>query len=952
MFAKIVAAAVIEHVRDMTFSGRVRRATTFSPEIYATVRTLNELLDRDIADIHFFFEGHVRGFKEVVYEKPLDMALLYVAIRSNDPDLRLRALKRLMEEGRNYNSKEMPLNTPPVLMALMKECVKAKGNILRQCRLVDCYMRALSGKAPAVRRALALLGMAEIPEKTGRIAWDDHVSIDRKRPAQLVLDAYIKGLSGLTIVFDAFEDRDAIHEVVCAGAILDITVHCGLEYVVSYGGRYYHQTVVFEHCRTIGDYDALFADKAWQQFAQALRKNNKTRDQLFVRLIERFNAEVLPVLNSDLVYEQITIPSLDLEDLYTYAQGKPLFQVHLGRYLHAHLTALFLINGKKLPERMDKVYLRKKYFDGIYFKMMDSMRFMLPETAFTALERINAVSQEGQEIRAHVVLNRSIIHGLEAAVDYMTTYHEHISSIEVWNNRVAGPELIRQMLLLNKIRECLNEGQVTKAVRLVEREKLDIRRYQLAKASEHFRKVPLRARIGSNSDGHNHKVPGMGYTDRRKVRRWRRLLRVNAVDMIGLRMGPRDALTGLLGHVSVRSSSDHGVVLSLGKSEKAKLQLRSDVLRTGPFGRMRDYVFDLNMHVKDVIVMTLGTAVSYAVYCGKAAFSYGEAVHAFWFFITYGRNMVVDLVAKNGWNPVNWRMKDFDPHNAAVSMFFSFLSIPVLRIADHYFQSMVLTTDGALLEQSMDQMIAYVSAYHGHIAEHLRTQQHAAVEMAKRFLNYVALAALNGGYIYAHNSLRGFTQDVKRRNLMRSFIAGPIAFGLSYLFGWAGVALSVVLMGKIASELVGGYIEGSVKSRKEYELNYATLKEIVPETQLQGDDEATGRRRMTGLLDIVDILWENPRSRTALKKILERAKDSVHDLNIFLEPYHQREKYEQYIAEQLPIRKAHKVLNIFKRVVFAYGPWMENVVKDLEMKRTRTGKAWYQSLHAMVRRGK
>jgi hypothetical protein len=262
-------------------------------------------------------------------------------------------------------------------------------------------------------------------------------------------------------------------------------------------------------------------------------------------------------------------------------------------------------------------------------------------------------------------------------------------------------------------------------------------------------------------------------------------------------------------------------------------------------------------------------------------------------------------------------------------MFFSFLSIPLLRIADQYFQMSVLTSSGSALDQSVDQMIVYISGYHDQLAAYLRANQGAAVSTAKRFLNYMSLASLNGAYIYGHNTLRGFTREVKRRNLMRSFIAGPIAFGLSYLFGWAGIAMSVVLLGKIASEMVGGYIEGSIKSKKEYELNYATLQEIVPETQLEGVDADIAQRKMTGILDVIDILWDNPRSRIALRKILEKGSAEIKDLKIFLEPYHMRKEYEAYISDQLPIRKTHKVLSLFQRVIHAYGPWMERVVADL-----------------------
>ncbi len=96
------------------------------------------------------------------------MALLYGAICSSQRDDRLRALARLRDEAYNYQGLEMPYNTRRILIALMKETVKAKGELELQRRYIAAFRQALSGRAYVVRTMLDELGLAEVPEAVRR----------------------------------------------------------------------------------------------------------------------------------------------------------------------------------------------------------------------------------------------------------------------------------------------------------------------------------------------------------------------------------------------------------------------------------------------------------------------------------------------------------------------------------------------------------------------------------------------------------------------------------------------------------------------------------------------------------------------------------------------------------------------------------------------------------------
>jgi hypothetical protein len=46
------------------------------------------------------------------------------------------------------------------------------------------------------------------------------------------------------------------------------------------------------------------------------------------------------------------------------------------------------------------------------------------------------------------------------------------------------------------------------------------------------------------------------------------------------------------------------------------------------------------------------------------------------------RNFIVDEIARHGLHPSSWRLKSFDKTNAANSVFFTFMSIPLLSFLE------------------------------------------------------------------------------------------------------------------------------------------------------------------------------------------------------------------------------------------------------------------------------
>ena len=135
------------------------------------------------------------------------------------------------------------------------------------------------------------------------LGWDLHVhdnsSYGRKTPSQLVIDAFIKGISGITVAFNQLTDRGNIEEVLAAGDILGVRVNVGAEFCVRTQDRRFHFMYLLPPVRTGAELASFFArhEEALRPFTDGLKANQDSRIASIHTLIENFNAVHLPVIN-------------------------------------------------------------------------------------------------------------------------------------------------------------------------------------------------------------------------------------------------------------------------------------------------------------------------------------------------------------------------------------------------------------------------------------------------------------------------------------------------------------------------------------------------------------------------------------------------------------------------------------------------------------------------------
>jgi hypothetical protein len=189
---------------------------------------------------------HPHGIKELAAPRGLRIAYAVVSLlgsfKKGKAHDRLKALRSLRDEVLLSSSTYYRRNTARVLLQIMKELVRTRGNELRRLQLAHDFRMVSAGNPRRIRRELVKYYLVEMPEQWNQLAFDDHVhdanTKGRKSPTHLIMDAWIKGIRNLTVVYYNYVRPDVIEELLEAGTILDVKVRVGIELSTRFRDKY------------------------------------------------------------------------------------------------------------------------------------------------------------------------------------------------------------------------------------------------------------------------------------------------------------------------------------------------------------------------------------------------------------------------------------------------------------------------------------------------------------------------------------------------------------------------------------------------------------------------------------------------------------------------------------------------------------------------------------------
>ena len=786
------------------------------------VRMLVEVLNTEIASpetVVFRPISHPAGFVRLLTKRRLTIAEAYIRLISNAQSAsyveRIEALQVLVHHIWHSKNLSMPINTARVQIALMKNAVKMRGNRRAQLELMSDFARASYGQPSVIRRLLRELDLIEVPE-TGEdlsqmsLGWDDHVhdsmTEGRKSPSQLVLDAFIKGMSRITVAYYDVAERQIYEEIFLAGRILGIRVQIGIEFSVGPKRERLHYLYIppqdwdFEKLNQFLDEN----DAKLAPFWNGLKENAKRRHETVSSLLNTFNKTGLAQFNepfADLSVLQMAPLSWEsVEKVTTKGQAN---RIHLGQLIYQAMRPialkrlLYLKNQyRALKNRADKdasssweadrCFQRYEHAQKTYEELTPTLcaeKYIAPQKQVdydSAFESENDILPILNQCGGYIVFIHPLSQGLQRCIDTVFNHYREITDVEVFNLVDA---ITRDTSEIRRFASFLN----TLLTGTAEQVENQLREWRMTPKSpkeiedliEFLKKRPFYMRCASDAVGWSSNIPGMGFIHESTVppKSLKLLKRMN------------HAVVPL--PVAKLLQAQHGFTLNEKQSvyllSCTQLSSENPVHNNESSRWMSPAHFwrYANTNLKSLVLAILGFIPTY--------YYLGMEYAVLWTAITGFRNAIVDLIAASGLIPKSWQLHSIDRENLCASLFFSGISVPILI--------------GAKL--GFDAVWSYFQLPEG---------------FWFTFIKFWTIAFANGLYLVAHNTLRGFDKAAIRGNFFRSVLSWPLATLGSYFLTPLGVP--DVVQSKIWSEVVAGFIEGTVKNLKQNRLAQKALLEV------------------------------------------------------------------------------------------------------------------------------
>ncbi|GAB6036580.1 hypothetical protein JCM15519_11390 [Fundidesulfovibrio butyratiphilus] len=321
---------------------------------------------------------HPRGVTETAAAQGLRIAYaaanLLAAPESGNARGRIEALRSLRDEVMNASVTYLRRNTARTLVQIMKELVRSHGDQVRQLELAHDFNATLSGKARIVDRELTRYHLLRMPEDWSQIAFDNHVhdvnTKGRKSATHLIMDAWIKGIKHLTVIYYNYIPPEAAEELLESAAIMHISVRLGVEFRTRCAGKAVRLIWVPRGFSGSHAFLDFLRQPKVAAFMEAGRNVSMAQAGLVFGVLDRFNRTGLPDINRRF---QMDAPALDPWDfIRAVGMGQPSL-LHLRRYLHGvlmpHLEARYRQLGQSLgqtkPEERPAIEARMAEIDAL-----------------------------------------------------------------------------------------------------------------------------------------------------------------------------------------------------------------------------------------------------------------------------------------------------------------------------------------------------------------------------------------------------------------------------------------------------------------------------------------------------------------------------------------------------------------------------------------------------------
>lgn len=316
----------------------------FDPNDYTLLRIVNDVLSRSSqsTNIRSLLAScmHPHGIKEMAAPRVLRIAYaissLLGTLEGGKPADRLNALRALKDEVLLANASYLQKNTSRVLLQIMKELIRNKDDEEAQLRLAHDFRMVSSGKPRIVRAELEKYHLLEMPEEWNQLAFDHHVhdanTKGRKTPTHLVMDAWIKGVRFLTVVYYNYVEPEVAEELLEAGSILDTHIRIGIEVSSRFRGKYVRVIWEPQSYTDPKSFRAFLDEQPVRAFMKEGRQVSAYQQKYVFEALHAYNRHHRQTVEAEYGLE---LDALDEEGFTAFVgMGQPSL-LHLAKYIQS-----------------------------------------------------------------------------------------------------------------------------------------------------------------------------------------------------------------------------------------------------------------------------------------------------------------------------------------------------------------------------------------------------------------------------------------------------------------------------------------------------------------------------------------------------------------------------------------------------------------------------------------
>ncbi len=502
-------------------------------------------------------ELHPHGIKELTVSRELRVAYAVVnlldSLEAGKAADRILALRSLHDEVLYTAASPFRRNTGRVLIQIMKDLVRAYGDPERQIMLARDFREAATGRRRVVRSMLRRYHLLEMPEEWDQLTFDNHVhdanTKGRKTPTHLIMDAWIKGIRSLTVIYYNFVEPRAVQELMQAAEVMGINTRIGVEFRACFRGKY--AELIWEPAG-VDDAQSMAAfleEEAMRLLMRDGREASDYRSLYVFAMLDRYNEVHRYKIAASF---GISLPEIDRQEFLAFvAAGQPSL-LHLAELVYKRMLPLMT---ERLPElraaHASGPQDEKEAVEALVARMHGLHPETILETWFTtkanptlpdpeippsdpAVPDILRLSPRELTERLRAVRPMSRItltlSGLrtEDVLEIIYDCEGRVSHLELFNLKdyVAGK--MPHCKAINDLQIAVNQGSAVALKRIL---RGIIRDYgcslaadaeercahlthilhNIPKLQELYKQTPLKARVGSDSTSRSFRLHGMGF---------------------------------------------------------------------------------------------------------------------------------------------------------------------------------------------------------------------------------------------------------------------------------------------------------------------------------------------------------------------------------------------------------------------------------------------------------